>query len=80
MYLHPQIAIQRGWSGLKLVEIVDDEQVAKLLADPIRRTILNLVRENAMSEAQLAKRLGLTDATVNYHIGAAEETEVARRN
>jgi DNA-binding transcriptional ArsR family regulator len=53
---------------LKLVTIVSDEEVAKLLSDPMRRAILNILRERPMSETQLAKRLGLTDATVNYHL------------
>jgi DNA-binding transcriptional ArsR family regulator len=54
--------------NLKLVTIVSDEEVAKLLSDPMRRAILNMLREMPMNEAQLAKRLGLTDATVNYHL------------
>jgi DNA-binding transcriptional ArsR family regulator len=53
---------------LKLVTIVDDEHVAKLLSDPMRRAILNILREKSMNETQLAKRLGLTDATINYHL------------
>lgn len=53
---------------LKLVTIVSDEEIAKLLSDPMRRAILNILREKPMNEAQLAKRLGLTDATVNYHL------------
>jgi len=53
---------------LKLVTIVSNENVAKLLSDPMRRAILNILREMPMNETQLAKRLGLTDATINYHL------------
>ena len=53
---------------MKLVTIVSDEEIAKLLSDPMRRAILNILRERPMNEAHLAKRLGLTDATVNYHL------------
>ena len=53
---------------MKLVTIVSNENVAKLLSDPMRRAILNILREGPMNETQLAKRLGLTDATINYHL------------
>ncbi len=53
---------------MKLVTIVDDEEIAKLLSDPMRRTILNILRERPMNETSLAKRLGLTAASVNYHL------------
>ena len=53
---------------IKLVEIVDDEEKAKLISDPMRRAILNLLRKRALTEAELAESLGLTDATVNYHL------------
>ena len=53
---------------MKLVEVVDDEERAKLISDPMRRAILNLLRKRALTEAELADNLGLTDATVNYHL------------
>lgn len=53
---------------MKLVEIVDDEEKAWLISDPMRRAILNLLRKRALTEAELAESLGLTDATVNYHL------------
>lgn len=53
---------------VKLVEIVDDEEKAWLISDPMRRAILNLLRKRALTEAELAESLGLTDATVNYHL------------
>ena len=34
----------------------------------MRRAILNLLRQKALTEAELAGSLGLTDATVNYHL------------
>lgn len=53
---------------VKLVEVVDDEERAKLISDPMRRAILNLLRKKPLTEAELAESLGLTDATVNYHL------------
>ena len=61
---------------LKLVTIVEDEEVAKLLSDPMRRAILNILREKPINETQLAKRLGLTDATVNYHLSILSKSKL----
>jgi DNA-binding transcriptional ArsR family regulator len=54
---------------MKLVKVIVEEEVAKMLSDPMRRAILNILREKPLTEAGLAHRLGLTDATVNYHLG-----------
>lgn len=54
---------------LLLVKVIRDPEAAKLISDPMRRAILNLLRQRAMSESELADSLGLTDATVNYHLG-----------
>lgn len=61
---------------MKLVKIVEEERVAKLLADPMRRAILNILRERPMSEAQLARKLGLTDASVSYHLGILRKAKL----
>lgn len=53
---------------LKLVEVIKDRESAKLISDPMRRAILNLLRQKAMSQSELAESLGLTDGTVNYHL------------
>jgi DNA-binding transcriptional ArsR family regulator len=53
---------------MKAVYIVNDLRVAKILVDPMRRAILDLLRQKAMTQAQLAQELGLTGASLNYHI------------
>jgi DNA-binding transcriptional ArsR family regulator len=53
---------------MKAVYIVDDLKVAKILIDPMRRAILDLLRQRPMTQAQLAHELGLTGASLNYHI------------
>ena len=53
---------------MKLVEIIRDREAAKLVSDPMRRAILNLLRLRSLTQAELAESLGLTDATVNYHL------------
>jgi DNA-binding transcriptional ArsR family regulator len=53
---------------MKAVYIVNDLNVAKILVDPMRRAILDLLRQRPMTQSQLAHELGLTGASLNYHI------------
>ncbi|MDG7013672.1 MAG: winged helix-turn-helix transcriptional regulator [Nitrososphaerota archaeon] len=60
---------RRSQPKIKLVQIIRDSEAAKLISDPMRRAILNLLRRRSMSQSELAQSLGLTDGTVNYHLG-----------
>jgi DNA-binding transcriptional ArsR family regulator len=53
---------------MKLVYIVDDVKIAKILVDPMRRAILDLLRQKPMTQAGLANELGLTGASLNHHM------------
>jgi DNA-binding transcriptional ArsR family regulator len=53
---------------MKAVYVVNDLNVAKILVDPMRRAILDLLRQRPMTQAQLAYVLGLTGASLNYHM------------
>lgn len=53
---------------MKAVYIVNNSKVAKTLVDPMRRAILDLLRQKPMTQAQMADELGLTSASLNYHI------------
>lgn len=53
---------------MKAVYIVNDLNVARILVDPMRRAILDLLRQRPMTQAQLAYELGLTGASLNYHM------------
>lgn len=53
---------------MKAVYIVDDVKIAKVLVDPMRRAILNLLRQKPMTQARLANELGLTGASLNHHM------------
>jgi DNA-binding transcriptional ArsR family regulator len=53
---------------MRAVYIVDRVSDAKVLVDPMRRAILNLLREKPMTQAQLAEELGLSNASLNYHM------------
>lgn len=58
---------------MRAVYIVNQIPVAKVLVDPMRRAILNLLREKPMTQAQLAEELGLSNASLNYHIKILHE-------
>lgn len=53
---------------MKAVYIVDDAKIAKVIIDPMRRAILGLLRQRPMTQAGLANELGLTAASLNYHM------------
>ncbi|MEM3160509.1 MAG: helix-turn-helix domain-containing protein [Nitrososphaera sp.] len=53
---------------MKAAYIVSDHEVARVLIDPMRRAILGFLREKPMTQSQLADRLGLSDASLNYHM------------
>jgi len=53
---------------MKAAYIVNNSTVAKTLIDPMRRAILDLLRQKPMTQAQMAEELGLSSASLNYHI------------
>src|ERR687884_68672 len=53
---------------MKAVYIVNDVKIAKVLVDPMRRAILDLLRQKPMTQAGLANELGLTGASLNHHM------------
>lgn len=53
---------------MKVVYVVDDPSVAKVLVDPMRRAILELLRGKPMTQAKLASELGLATSSLNYHM------------
>jgi DNA-binding transcriptional ArsR family regulator len=63
-----EIDVRRRGITMKAVYIVNSSRVAKVLIDPMRRAILDLLRQKPMTQAQLADELGLTGASLNYHI------------
>lgn len=58
---------------MKAVYVVRDPAVARVLVDPMRRAILSFLREKPMTQAQLADELGLSDASLNYHMKILKE-------
>src|SRR5919106_1036505 len=57
-----------GYQTMKAVYIVNDVKIAKILVDPMRRAILDLLVQKPMTQAGLANELGLTGASLNHHM------------
>src|ERR1041384_5770268 len=53
---------------MRAVYIVDNAKISKVLIDPMRRAILDLLRQKPMTQAGLAKELGLSGASLNFHM------------
>jgi DNA-binding transcriptional ArsR family regulator len=53
---------------MKAVYVVNDPKIAAILIDPMRRAILELLRQKPMTQAQLANELGLSAPSLNFHI------------
>lgn len=62
------ITIKNVCRKLKATYIVDDKRDASILIDPMRRAILELLRQKPMTQAQLASELGLSAPSLNFHI------------
>jgi len=52
----------------KAIQIVDDPECIRLLADFTRTEILRLLSKYSMTETQLSEQLGMTRAAVGYHL------------
>lgn len=43
-------------------------ETLKAISDPVRRNILDLLKDGKMSAGDIAERFNLTQATVSYHL------------
>lgn len=51
-------------------------QTFKALSDPVRRQILELLKEGRMSAGDIAGHFDMTQATVSYHIGILKKADL----
>lgn len=58
--------------------IVKETKLAEILVDPMRRGILNLLAEKAMTEAQVADAFGVSDASINHHLKLLKEAGLVK--
>ena len=48
----------------------------KAIADPVRRDILNMLKDGKKSAGQIAEQFSLTGATVSYHLSKLKKADL----
>ena len=54
------------------------QRTMKALADPIRREILNLLKEGPLSAGEIGERFPVTAASVSRHLSVLKEADLIR--
>ena len=54
------------------------QQTLKALADPIRREILNLLRQKALSAGEICEHFSVTGASISRHLSVLKEADLIR--
>lgn len=54
------------------------QQTLKALADPIRRDILNLLKNGRMSAGEIASHFSVTAASISRHLSVLKEADLVR--
>lgn len=52
------------------------EQTFKALSDPVRREILEMLKEGALSAGEIAGKFDMTQATVSYHLSILKKANL----
>jgi DNA-binding transcriptional ArsR family regulator len=64
--------------NLNGVEVIKSPEKAKVLVDPMRREIVRLLAQRAMTENELAEALGLSDPSVGHHLKILTQSGLIR--
>ena len=51
-------------------------ETLKAISDPVRRDILNMLKEERMSAGEIAEKFNLTGATVSYHLSQLKKADL----
>ena len=54
------------------------QQTMKALSDPIRREILNLLKEGRMSAGEIVDRFEVTGASISRHLSVLKDADLIR--
>lgn len=60
------------------VMIVEDLETLKVLADPFRNQILEILSQGALTVNQIAEKLGLASSKLYYHVNLLEKHELIK--
>jgi DNA-binding transcriptional ArsR family regulator len=62
----------------KAVKVIDQPDIIKVLADPVRREILRLLRHESQTQTQLARALNISKPTMKYHIRLLQQSKLVK--
>jgi len=62
----------------KVVMVIHEPKIIKVLADPVRREILRQLRHEPQTQTQLARKLNLTKPSMNHHLRLLHKTRLIR--
>jgi len=62
----------------KVVRVIHNPQIIKVLADPVRREILRLLRYEPQTQTQLARELNLAKPSMNHHIQLLRQSRLIK--
>lgn len=54
------------------------QKTLKALADPVRREILNLLKNGKMSAGEITQRFSITAAAISRHLSVLKEADLIR--
>ena len=54
------------------------QQTLKAMADPIRREILNLLKQGRMSAGEIVEKFPVTGASISRHLSVLKEADLIR--
>ena len=54
------------------------QKTIKALADPIRREILNLLKEKSLSAGEIVEHFDVTNASISRHLSVLKEADLIR--
>lgn len=53
-------------------------ETLKAISDPVRRNILEMLREGKMTAGDIANKFNLTNATVSYHLSYLKKADLIK--
>jgi len=62
----------------KVVRVIHQPQIIKVLADPVRREILRLLRHEPQTQTQLARELNLSKPSMKHHIQLLRQSRLIK--
>lgn len=62
----------------KVVRVIYEAKIIKVLADPVRREILRQLRHEPQTQTQLARKLNLTKPSMKHHLQLLHDARLIR--